>query len=303
MQANPKNPISLLQPFMPHWLRAAVELEDANGLEEIRVRAGRPIQLVYAAHERMLPLSPDATLLYELLESLCAHSVAAMERELAQGYITVRGCRVGISGRAVAREGGGGIARYSHVTGFNLRIAREVRGCAEPVMQELYDGEGGVYSTLVLSAPGAGKTTLLRDAARILSEGWRGERGRKVSLADERGELAGAYLGVPTFDVGTRTDVTDGCMKAEAMRSLIRSMSPEVLVTDEIGSDADAEAVLLAGTSGVAVLASAHARDEKEALRKPYLKKLADAGCFEKCLVLRREGECANIRCVRMRMP
>ncbi len=87
------------------------------------------------------------------------------------------------------------------------------------------------------------------------------------------------------------------------MRSLIRSMSPEVLVTDEIGSDADAEAVLLAGTSGVAVLASAHARDEKEALRKPYLKKLADAGCFEKCLVLRREGECANIRCVRMRMP
>lgn len=294
-----KNPIAILQPFIPHWLRAAIEVEETNALEEIRVRVGKPIQLVYAAREKMLPLSPDAALLAELLECLSEHSVAAMERELAQGYLTVRGCRVGISGRAVARDGV--IARYSHVTGFNLRLAREVRGCAEPVMHELFDGEGGVYSALVLSAPGAGKTTLLRDAARLVSDGWRGERGRKVCIADERGEIAGSYLGVPVFDVGARTDVTDGCMKAEALRSMIRSMSPEVLVTDEIGSDADAEAILLASASGVAVLASAHARDEKDAMRKPYLRKLADFGCFDKFLILRRDGECADIRVAKCR--
>lgn len=303
MQLPAKNPISVLHPFIPQWLRAAIEREDIEGLEEIRVRAGRPIQLVYASGERMLPLSPDAELLFELLESLCEHSVAAKERELAEGYLTVRGCRVGISGRAVARGSEGSIARYSHVTGFNLRLAREVRGCAEPVMHEFYDGEGGVMGALVLSAPGAGKTTLLRDAARLLSDGWRSERGRKVAVADERGELAGAYLGVSTFDVGARTDVTDGCNKAEAMRSLIRSMSPEVLVTDEIGSDADAQAVLWAAASGVAVLASAHARDEREALRKPYLKTLIEAGCFDKLLVLRREGNYANIRAVRFALP
>jgi stage III sporulation protein AA len=299
MQNSLKNPTAILQPFIPHWLRAAIEIEDTNALEEIRVRAGKPIQLVYAAHEKMLPLSPDAALCAELLECLCEHSVAAMERELSSGYITVRGCRVGIAGRAVTRDGT--VARYSHVTSFNLRLAREVRGCSEPVMNELYDGEGGVFSALVLSAPGAGKTTLLRDAARLLSDGWRSERGRKVCIADERGELAGAYLGTPTFDIGARTDVTDGCMKAEAMRSMIRSMSPEVLVTDEIGSDSDAEAALLASASGVAVLASAHARDEKEAMRKPCIRKLAESGCFDKLLVLRRNGENADIRVTRLR--
>ncbi|HWQ57934.1 MAG TPA: stage III sporulation protein AA [Clostridia bacterium] len=299
MATSLRNPTAILQPFIPYWLRAAIEIEDTNALEEIRVRVGKPIQLVCAAREKMLPLSPDFALCQELLECLCEHSVAAYERELAQGYITVRGCRVGISGRAVAREGT--IARYSHVTGFNLRLAREVRGCAEPVMNEIYDGEGGVNSVLVLSAPGAGKTTLLRDAARLVSDGWRSERGRKVCIADERGELAGAYLGQPSFDVGARTDVTDGCMKSEAMRSLIRSMSPEVLVTDEIGSDSDAEAIMLAAASGVAVLASAHARDERDAMRKPYLKKLAESGCFDKFMVLRREGEQADIRAARFR--
>ncbi len=301
MATSSQYPVTILQPFIPHWLRAAIEVEDTACLEEIRVRVGRPIQLVYASRERLLPLSPDAALCAELLERLCENSVAAMERELSQGYITVRGCRVGISGRAVTGEGG--IARYSHVTGFNLRLAREVRGCAEPVMNEVYDGEGGVYSALVLSAPGAGKTTLLRDMARVVSDGWRNERGRKVCVADERGELAGAYLGVPAFDMGMRTDVTDGCMKAEAMRSMIRSMSPEVLVTDEIGSDADAEAVALAAASGVAVLSSAHARDEKDAMRKPYLKKLAESGCFDKLLILKREGENADIRVARLRAP
>ncbi len=299
MAANFKNPISILQPFIPRWLRAAIEVEDTNALEEIRVRVGRPIQLVYASREAMLPLSPDAALCQELLECLCEHSVAAYERELAQGYITVRGCRAGISGKAVAKDGV--IARYSHVTGFNLRLAREVRGCAEPAMNEIYDAEGGVNSVLVFSAPGAGKTTLLRDAARILSDGWRNERGRKVCVADERGELAGAYLGQASFDLGVRTDVTGGCMKAEAMRQMIRSMSPEVLVTDEIGSDEDAEAVMLASASGVSVLASAHARDEREAMRKPHLKKLADSGCFDKFLVLRRDGEKATIRVARFR--
>ncbi|HOG00373.1 MAG TPA: stage III sporulation protein AA, partial [Clostridia bacterium] len=244
---------------------------------------------------------PDAALCRELLEYLCEQSVAACERELAQGYVTVRGCRVGISGKAVARDGA--IARYAHVTGFNLRVAREVRGCAEPVMNEIYDGEGGVNSVLVLSAPGAGKTTLLRDAARILSDGWRDERGRKVCVADERGELAGTYLGQASFDLGCRTDVTDGCMKSEAMRQMIRSMSPEVLVTDEIGSDEDAEAVMLAAASGVAVLASAHARDERDAMRKPHLKKLAESGSFDKFLVLRREGEKARIRAARFQAP
>lgn len=299
MQNASKDPIQILQPFIPHWLRAAIEVEDTAALEEIRVRAGKPIQLVYAKKEIMLPLSPDAALCAEILEYLCEHSVAAMERELSQGYLTVRGCRVGISGRAITRDGV--ITRYSHVTGFNLRLAREMRGCAEPVMNEFYDGEGGINSALIISAPGAGKTTLLRDAARLISDGWRNESGRKVCIADERGELAGAYLGVPSFDVGVRTDVTDGCLKAEAMRSMIRSMSPQVLVTDEIGSDADAQAVMLACASGVAVLASAHARNEIEALRKPYLKMLAESGCFDKFLVLKRDGQCADIRVVRLR--
>lgn len=160
----------------------------------------------------------------------------------------------------------------------------------------LLNANGSPVPTLLLSPPGAGKTTLLRDAARLLSDGGTGWRGYKVALADERGELAGASGGTPLLDVGLRTDVMDGCPKAEAMERMLRSMSPEIIVTDELGSAADAEAVCRAAAGGVCVLASAHAGSIADAARKPYLAQLLNNGSFHQVLVLERNGRDVKLR-------
>lgn len=288
-------PFSELLRVLPACLRDAVLYAGTDELEEIRVRTGRPVQLLYAQKERMLALTADERFCALLLESLCEHSAFAREAELREGFLTLRGgCRVGISGRAEMRDGR--IAHMAQVTSFSLRIAREHKGCARGALPMLLNANGSPVPTLLLSPPGAGKTTLLRDAARLLSDGGTGWRGYKVALADERGELAGASGGTPLLDVGLRTDVMDGCPKAEAMERMLRSMSPEIIVTDELGSAADAEAVCRAAAGGVCVLASAHAGSIADAARKPYLAQLLNNGSFHQVLVLERNGRDVKLR-------
>lgn len=171
-----------------------------------------------------------------------------MEEELRKGFITIPGGhRIGLAGRTVLS--GGGVEHLRDITGFNVRIAREVPGIADGVLPYLLDkGRQRMMHTLILSPPQHGKTTLLRDLARQISLGELGKRegirpGLKVGIVDERSEIAGSRRGVPAFDVGPRTDVLDGCPKAEGMMMMIRSLSPDVLIADEIGRPEDAEAV------------------------------------------------------------
>ena len=283
-------PLEELLRVVPARLREHIWEAGTEELEEVRIRAGRPVQLLYAERERLLPLAADERFCGLLLESLCEHSAYAREPELREGFLTLRGgCRVGISGRAVVS--GGRVAHMAAVTSFNLRIAREHKGCAENALPMLIDRHGMPIPTLLLSPPGVGKTTFLRDAARLLSDGGTARRGYKVALADERGELAGANGGAPLLDVGIRTDVMDGCPKAEAMERMLRSMSPEVIVTDELGNAADAEAVCRAAAGGVCVIASAHAGSVAEAERKPYLAPLLENGSFHQAILLERRGK------------
>ncbi len=235
-------------------------------LIELRIRAGRPVQLIGRSFEEFRGGRTGASLVLETAQALAGHSLYAREEELREGYFTIEGgCRVGVCGRMTAEEGR--IQHLTHAGSVCVRIAREVKGAADGVREALY-GPDGPRSALVVSAPGMGKTTLLRDAARQLSEGTGGRRGVRVGIADERGELAGCSMGVPTLDVGPRTDVMDGCPKRTGMRLLVRAMSPEVIVTDELGHPEDAAAVQDALRCGVKVIASVHAADEREAERR-----------------------------------
>lgn len=202
----------------------------------------------------------SAEALREILSLLTGHSLYSREAELREGYFTMEdGCRVGVCGRLVS-----GNDRMTAVGSLCVRVRREIRGASDGFYHALFDGEtGALHSALIVSAPGMGKTTTLRDAARRLSEA-----GCNVCIADERHELAACVDGVPTLDVGPRTDVMDGCPKHVAVTRLLRSCAPDVIVTDEIGDRRDAEALSEAARCGVRILASAHAESIEQLTRR-----------------------------------
>ena len=184
----------------------------------------------------------------------------------------------------------GAVRTLKDISSVNLRLARALPGVGAPVLSRLPLCNGRLPSTLLIAPPRAGKTTILRDLVRLLSDGI-GVRPRRVGLADERCELAAMRDGLPQLDVGLRTDVVDGCPKAEAMELLLRSLSPEVLVTDELGREEDGRAVAEAAMSGVSVLATAHGSDQAEARSRPLLGRLIKEGFFTYLVVLsRRHG-------------
>ena len=224
----------------------------------------------------------------ETLEYAGSYSLYAYEEELRQGFLTVRGGhRIGLAGKAVLEEGR--IRSLKQISFLNIRLAHQVKGCAEKILPYLYEG-GRVFHTLVISPPGFGKTTLLRDMIRLISDGGPGYTGVTVGVADERSELAACYQGIPQNDVGSRTDVLDACPKAQGLFMLIRSMSPRVVAADEIGSEEDALALRQAASCGCSVLATVHGASLEEIRGKPSLGSLFQEGLFERYILLGREG-------------
>lgn len=274
-------------------------------LEEIRLRVGQPLELcwrqrsTFLAPDGGLTTSPDRSLrvsageLSHVLHRLTQFSRYAVEEDMRQGFVTLPGGhRVGIAGRAVVESGR--VRAFRHVTSLNIRLSRDHPGAARALLPYVYDrGSHRPLSSLVLSPPQCGKTTLVRDVARRFSYGdfAPGEAGLKVAVIDERSEIAGSVDGIPQFDLGPRVDVLDGCPKAEGMMMAIRSLSPRVVVTDEIGRVEDAEAVLEASLAGVAVVATAHAASLEAWRRRPGMEPLFDSRAFDRYIVLsRRHG-------------
>ena len=249
---------------------ARLLLERGDSLTQIRLRADRPPQLIgegFAIAEGP-PLS--AGCLRDLLSALMEHSVYARQEELDRGFFTLEdGSRVGVCGRMVTD---GARIRMGEIGSACIRVARQLPGCADSLVKRLL-AEEGLPSTLLVSPPGRGKTTLLRDLARSLST-----LGRCVGIADERHELAACRRGVPTLDVGPCADVMDGCPRAEAIGWMLRAMSPEVIVVDEIGGPADAAALEDAVRCGVAVMATAHGGSFAQLRARTSLRELLDSG-------------------------
>lgn len=273
---------------------------DIEGIEEIRLRADKPLMISKSGQDYFINNAGGVSLSYtdstiitrqdidKTLQLMCNYSIYAIEEELKQGFLTLTGGhRVGISGRGVIE--GNKIKTLKNISGMNIRIAREVKGCGNKLASLLFSD--GVKHTLIASPPGCGKTTLLRDIIRILSWG-QGDitRGYKVGVVDERSEIAGCYLGVPQRDVGIRTDVLDACPKAQGMIILLRSMSPEIIAVDEIGSIEDADTIENAINSGVKVIATVHGKDIKDIMSRPGIRSLMDKKSFEKIVLLSRKN-------------
>jgi stage III sporulation protein AA len=294
-----------LEPFLPPRLAALITAAAGRLpgiLMEIRLRAQRPIQLVWVGGDGFLRpdgrpgfdpakavhLSPEE---FTQVLHLCTRgSLYAWEEEVRAGFLTLPGGhRLGLVGRALVEDGR--IRTIQPITGLNLRIARAVLDIAMPLLPHLFENRR-LVSTLLIGPPGTGKTTLLRDCCRLLSMGQPGfYPGHRVGVVDERSEIGGAVEGVPTHDLGPRTDLLDAAPKAIGLMSMIRSMSPQVVAVDELGQQSDAEAVREALHAGVAVLATAHGRDLADVARRPALAGLLADGAFRRAVLLAGEAE------------
>jgi stage III sporulation protein AA len=277
-----------LRPYLS--ARLAGVLDTAPGdvwtsAKELRLRAGRDARVVLigrAEWTRGPSVTPGD--LRDCLEHLTQHSLYAWEDEIGQGFLTIPGGhRVGVAGRWAAASGGRLAVR--DISGLNYRIARSVEGAARAILPWLREGEE-LLPTLLVGSPGSGKTTLLRDLARAASDGLYGLRAHQVAVIDERSEIAACRAGLPGRDVGQRTDVLDGCPKILGLRMALRSLGPEVLVTDELGGEDDALAALDAARSGVRVLATAHAADLGEVRRRPSMHRLIEERVFRRLILL-----------------
>ena len=273
--------------LLPASLRlAAAELAESEKAktEELRLRAGSNISAVIGGEERSVAprvyITPAE--LQMVLEIATRSSVHSYGESIRQGFVTAEGgCRLGLCGAAVSEDGK--ISAMRRLSSVCIRIPHEKQGCADAVLPRL--SEGGFKSTLIVSPPGGGKTTLLRELIRLM-----GDKGVRVALADERGEVAGCFEGRPSFDIGAATDVLTGAPKSEGVYLLLRAMSPQLIAFDEITAPADAAACEECANCGVKLLATAHGTDLEDMHERPLYRRLIERRVFKRAVFIENCG-------------
>ena len=267
-------------------------------VSEIRLRAEKPLSFItfdgifYLNTSGRITAIPTPELfcvtqndIKESFSRICEYSVYSYAKDIQSGFITVGdGNRAGIYGTAVYERDRLNTVRS--ISGINLRIARQVKGCADELMK-LTQG-GGLNSVLICGAPSTGKTTILRDFARQVSDTMM----KKVAVVDERGEIAAVSKGIAGNDVGINTDILDGYIKYDGIMQAVRTLSPDVIVCDEIGSSDDCKAVSAGINSGVKFAAAVHAGSEEELFLKKNIVELILQGAFRKLVFLKSGSPC-----------
>ena len=264
-----------------------------QNIEEIRLRTKKPIVLKSSNGNRILSHIVSKEELLETFQKVCEHSIYSYQKQICEGFISIKGGhRVGITGSCVIEDGK--IINVNYISSLNFRIAKEKKDVSNNILEYIINNNE-IVNTLIVSKPGCGKTTILRDLVRKISSGIEEYHftGKTCGIVDERGEIAAMYKGTPQNDIGIMSDVMDNVSKSKGMRMLIRSMSPEVIVCDEIGSKEDIEAINYAMTSGVKGIFTAHGNSLNEIMLNTEIKQLLDKKIIETIIFLddKKRGE------------
>lgn len=247
--------------------------------EEFRLRAGRRATLLIGGTETPISSVPvDTSDIDSVIERATNASVHTAQSSIAKGFINCSGgIRIGLCGTGIIDKDK--VTGMRGISSLAIRIPHEIRGCGQAAIDKVKADTVG--SILILSPPGYGKTTFLRECIRQLSDS-----GKRVSVADERGELAAVHRGVPQFDLGKASDIMSDVPKAQAVMMLLRAMNPQIIAMDEISSPEDVEAAETASGCGVRLIATAHAADKSELYRRPVYRRLLELGVFKNTVVI-----------------
>ena len=269
-------------------------------IEEIRLRVNKPLIINGDSQDYFYnDINGDLDLVMrnpyivtkedieDTFQIICKYSVHSFIDDIKKGFITLRGGhRIGIVGKVIIENGQ--VKNIKHISSLNIRVSREIKGCSKKVLPHIIKNKNQINNTIIISPPQCGKTTILRDIVRNISNGNReyGFSGVKVALIDERNEIAGSCMGVAQLDVGMRTDVMETCPKDLGIMMVLRSMSPNVIVTDEIGNEKEIKAIYTALNGGVSLITTVHGDSIEDILHRTELKRLLDGDLFRKVIIL-----------------
>lgn len=279
----------MLRELLPPVIFTAFASLDEKKIYEVRLRRNSPIVINYGGKNKVLTFSGTNEKVYSstsiieyVIKQATESSLYAFHSQIKQGFITAKGgIRLGIAGESVMSDNFVPTT-IKNINSIDIRLPHEVVGCAN-IAYKFINNANGIKNTLIVSPPGAGKTTFLRDIARLLSSG---EEIYNTLLVDERYEIASCVDGLPLLDIGEHTDVVSGANKMFAFTNGIRALKPDIIITDELISEEDGDAVIRAIRSGVKVIASIHANTHLELKDKKEFKELINGGYFERIIVL-----------------
>lgn len=274
---------------------SALPKEMIKKLNEIRIRKNKPLVLVFGSNcyfitQKGKLLNHHSESAYKVNEEefdlvfrrLSNYSVHSAIENLTKGFIVADGGnRVGVSSTAVIKEQN--ISSVKDITSLNIRISNEVKDCARPILNYLYVND--FPSIIVASPPSGGKTTFLRDFSRLLSSGFNNQY-RKVAVIDERNEIAFKNNGTIDADVGLNTDVLTGFPKSKGIEIAVRTLSPDIIICDEITNSEEVSAMSDGFLSGVKFAVSVHASSKSELINKKIINDLIALNEFDYIVLL-----------------
>lgn len=278
--------------FLPNEVAEMIKQYKLDRLEEIRIRVNKPIILKLSSMEIITNYTAKQNEILKILQFLCDNSIYSYQNQICSGYITIEGGhRVGITGDVVLENGK--VKNISYIYSLNFRIARQIDGASNELLPYILDLERQtVFNTLIVGSPGTGKTTAIRDLTKIISNGSEvlGFHGITVGVVDERGEISAMHRGIPQNDLGIRTDILNNVKKSIGIEMLVRSMSPKVIVADEIGNEEDTVSIRYAMCSGVKGIFTAHGESFEDLKENPIFNEMLEFKLFEKVIFLDELG-------------